>query len=44
VCDLAIQIIREGPGGRTGQNIGTWVGHEIVLQPVPPAKPTHIIE
>ncbi len=44
VCDLAIQIIREGPGGRTGQNIGTWVGHEVVLQPTPPAKATHVIE
>jgi 3-oxoacyl-[acyl-carrier protein] reductase len=44
VCDLAIQVIREGPGGRTGQNIGTWVGHEVVLQPTPPAKATHIID
>ncbi len=44
VCDLAIQILREGPGGRTGQNIGTWVGHEVVLQPTPPAKTTHVIE
>lgn len=43
VCDLAIQLIREGPSGRTGQQIGTWVGHEIVLQPIPPAKADHII-
>ena len=39
VCDLAIQLIREGPGGRTGENIGTWVGFEIQLKPNPDAKP-----
>jgi 3-oxoacyl-[acyl-carrier protein] reductase len=39
VCDLAIQLIREGPGGRTGENIGVWVGFEIQLKPIPDAKP-----
>jgi NAD(P)-dependent dehydrogenase (short-subunit alcohol dehydrogenase family) len=39
VCDLALQLIHEGPGGRTGENIGVWVGFEIELKPVPTAKP-----
>jgi NAD(P)-dependent dehydrogenase (short-subunit alcohol dehydrogenase family) len=39
VCDLAIEMIKEGPGGRTGENIGVWVGFEIELKPVPTAKP-----
>ena len=39
VCDLAIQMIKEGPDGRTGENIGVWVGFEIELKPVPRAKP-----
>jgi NAD(P)-dependent dehydrogenase (short-subunit alcohol dehydrogenase family) len=39
VCDLAIQLHREGPGGRTGENIGVWVGFEIELKPVPAPKP-----
>jgi NAD(P)-dependent dehydrogenase (short-subunit alcohol dehydrogenase family) len=39
VCDLAIQMIAEGPGGRTGENIGVWLGFEIELQPIPAAKP-----
>jgi NAD(P)-dependent dehydrogenase (short-subunit alcohol dehydrogenase family) len=39
VCDLAIQLIDEGPAGRTGENIGVWVGFEIELKPVPAAKP-----
>jgi hypothetical protein len=39
VCGLAIQIIKEGPGGRTGENIGSWVGFEVQLKPIPDAKP-----
>jgi NAD(P)-dependent dehydrogenase (short-subunit alcohol dehydrogenase family) len=39
VCDLAIQMHREGPAGRSGENIGVWVGFEIELKPVPAAKP-----
>ncbi len=39
VCDLAMQLIAEGPAGRTGENIGVWVGFEIELKPVPAAKP-----
>jgi 3-oxoacyl-[acyl-carrier protein] reductase len=39
VCDLAIQMIKEGPDGRTGENIGVWVGFEIELKPIPAAKP-----
>jgi NAD(P)-dependent dehydrogenase (short-subunit alcohol dehydrogenase family) len=39
VCDLAVQMHREGPTGRTGDNIGVWVGFEIELKPIPAAKP-----
>ena len=39
VCDLAIRLIAEGPKGRTGENIGVWVGFEIELKPIPAAKP-----
>lgn len=39
VCDLAVQMHREGPSGRSGENIGVWVGFEIELTPVPAAKP-----
>lgn len=42
VCDLAIQLIKEGPAGRTGENIGVWVGFEIELKPIPAAKPTSV--
>jgi 3-oxoacyl-[acyl-carrier protein] reductase len=34
VCDLAIELIAEGPGGRTGENIGVWPGFELELQPI----------
>ena len=43
VCDLAIQMHREGRAGRTGENIGVWVGFEIELKPVPRAKPALVI-
>ena len=39
VCDLAIQLIKEGPDGHTGENFGAWVGFEIELKPIPAAKP-----
>ena len=39
VCDLAIQMLKEGPQGRTGENIGVWVGFEIQLKSIPDAKP-----
>jgi NAD(P)-dependent dehydrogenase (short-subunit alcohol dehydrogenase family) len=28
---LLIELLREGPDGRTGSQIGVWVGHQIVL-------------
>lgn len=31
VAGLLLDLLREGPGGRTGQQIGVWVGHEIAL-------------
>ncbi len=42
VCGLAIEMIKEGPTGRTGENIGVWVGFEIELKPIPAAKPAPV--
>jgi NAD(P)-dependent dehydrogenase (short-subunit alcohol dehydrogenase family) len=30
---LVLDLIREGPEGRTGENIGAWLGHEVRLPP-----------
>jgi len=30
---LAIDLVAEGPGGRTGENIGAWLGHTVELPP-----------
>jgi hypothetical protein len=32
-----IELLREGPAGRSGENIGIAVGHPVVL---PPSKPS----
>ena len=37
IAHLMIDLLREGPGGRTGENIGIAVGHPVVL---PPSKPS----
>jgi len=37
VARLLIDLLREGPEGRTGENIGIAVGHPIVL---PPSRPS----
>jgi NAD(P)-dependent dehydrogenase (short-subunit alcohol dehydrogenase family) len=39
VCGLAIDLIKEGPGGRTGENIGVWVGFDIALKANPDPRP-----
>jgi NAD(P)-dependent dehydrogenase (short-subunit alcohol dehydrogenase family) len=31
VARLLLELVNEGPEGRTGQQIGVWVGHEIAL-------------
>ncbi len=31
VCGLALELIAEGPQGRTGENIGVWCGFEVAL-------------
>ncbi len=36
VADIVRQLHDEGPTGRTGDNVGIWLGHPIVL---PPAHP-----
>ena len=35
VCALALDLILEGPDGRTGENIGVWCGFEIALTHTP---------
>ena len=35
VCGLAVELIAEGPGGRTGENIGVWCGFEVALTHAP---------
>jgi hypothetical protein len=35
VCALALDLIAEGPNGRTGENIGVWCGFEIALTHAP---------
>ena len=31
-ADLLLELLAEGPGGRTGQNIGLWVGRRISIK------------
>lgn len=40
VCDLAVQLIGEGPTGRSGENIPAWLGFEVELATQPAARPT----
>jgi 3-oxoacyl-[acyl-carrier protein] reductase len=35
VCGLALDLIAEGPNGRTGENIGVWCGFEVALTHAP---------
>ena len=39
VCGLAVDLVNEGPLGRTGENIGVWVGFEIELKSNPTPRP-----
>ena len=39
VCGLAVDLVKEGPAGRTGENIGVWVGFEIELAANPRPMP-----
>ena len=29
ICDLLLELLAEGPEGRTGHNLGCWVGRPI---------------
>ncbi|MFN0145898.1 MAG: SDR family NAD(P)-dependent oxidoreductase, partial [Dehalococcoidia bacterium] len=31
IAALGLELIAEGPGGRTGENIGIWLGHRVAL-------------
>ena len=31
-ADLLLELLAEGPGGRTGQNIGLWVGRPTSIE------------
>ena len=33
IAEIAIEIIAEGPDGRTGDNIALWAGHPVTLPP-----------
>ena len=33
IAGLALDLLREGPEGRTGENIGAWVGVPVELPP-----------
>lgn len=33
VASVVLQLHREGPSGRSGDNVGIWLGHDIVLPP-----------
>ena len=33
VAGVVLDLLAEGPGGRTGDNVGVWVGHPCVLPP-----------
>jgi NAD(P)-dependent dehydrogenase (short-subunit alcohol dehydrogenase family) len=35
VCGLAVELLAEGPPGRTGENIGVWCGFEVALTHAP---------
>jgi NAD(P)-dependent dehydrogenase (short-subunit alcohol dehydrogenase family) len=37
IAAVMIELLREGPGGRSGENIGFAVGHPVVL---PPSRPS----
>ena len=30
---LLADLLAEGPQGRTGENIGIWLGHDVILPP-----------
>lgn len=36
VAEIVLELHREGPTGRSGDNVGIWLGHEIVLPPPHP--------
>lgn len=36
IAQQLIDLLMEGPGGRTGENIGAWAGEPVVLGPRPP--------
>jgi NAD(P)-dependent dehydrogenase (short-subunit alcohol dehydrogenase family) len=38
IASQMMALIDEGPGGRSGENIGAWVGHPVEL---PPRRPPH---
>jgi NAD(P)-dependent dehydrogenase (short-subunit alcohol dehydrogenase family) len=32
ICDLLLELLAEGPKGRSGHNLGCWVGHPLSLE------------
>ena len=40
MAGLGLDLIREGPDGRSGENIGAWLNHEVKLPPVATVLPS----
>ncbi len=40
IADLLLELLAEGPDGRTGENIGIWRGHPVALPPRSPELPS----
>jgi len=39
IADVVVDLLCEGPNGRTGDNIGLWAGYDTVLPPVNEGRP-----
>lgn len=39
IANVVLELIAEGPDGRTGDNIGLWAGHPTVLPPIGEGQP-----
>ena len=39
IAGQLLELLREGPEGRTGENVGAWIGHPVELgEPKPPHR------
>ena len=40
MANLGLDLVREGPDGRSGENIGAWLGYDVKLPPRAPVLPS----